>query len=232
MHSAALSVLFPAPVVVVESREPGDPAELLADEAHYVAHARLKRLQEFAAGRACARAALAHFGVHGFALRAADDRQPLWPAGYVGSITHTTGLCAAAVAARTDILALGLDSERVGAPTPDIWSTICREEELAWVASLAADERPAAVTLLFSAKEAFYKCQYPLVTEWLDFHDLRIEVPDWGESTGVFRTHAMRDLRFSRYAVMPPGRYLFHEQFVSAGVAAAADAAMTAPPGQ
>jgi hypothetical protein len=42
----------------------------------------------------------------------------------------------------------------------------------------------------------------------------------------------MRDLRFSRYAVMPPGRYLFHEQFVSAGVAAAADAAMTAPPGQ
>lgn len=222
LRSAALSVVFPATVVVVERRKPGDPNDLLADEAHYVAQARLKRLQEFAAGRACARAALEQFGVHGFVLRAAADRQPLWPDGYVGSITHTAGFCAAAAASRTHVLAIGVDSECVGAPTPDIWSTICREEELDWLQSLSAGERPAAVTLVFSAKEAFYKCQYPLVSEWLDFHDLRIELPEWGQATGVFQTHAMRELRFTRHAVIPLGRYVFHEQFVSAGIAVAA----------
>jgi 4'-phosphopantetheinyl transferase EntD len=223
VHSAALRCLFPEAVVVVERRLPGDPADLLPSEAQHVVRARAKRLQEFSAGRACARAALAEFGVEGVALPAAGDRQPVWPLGFIGSITHTTGLCAAAVATRSQILALGLDSEIVGAPTPDIWPTLCREEELRWVDTLPREQRPAAVTLLFSAKEAFYKCQYPLVAEWLDFHDLRLEVPAWADPTGRcagrFHVQPMRGIRFSEHAAMPiTGRYVFHEQFVSTGV--------------
>ena len=215
-----IRTLFPPTVVIRERRIPGDPAELHPAEAEDVARAVPKRVAEFAAGRACARAALAEFGVREFALRAAHDRQPLWPEGFIGSITHTAGFCAAAVAPRAGMLAIGLDTEIVGAPTPDIWPTISRREELTWVHSLHAGERPAATTLLFAAKEAFYKCQYPLVGEWLDFHDLRIEAGGWGESIGTFAVSATRSIRFAGRVAMPiVGRYLFHEQFVSAAVA-------------
>ena len=220
-------------MVLRERRIPGDAAELHPAEAEYVVRAVPKRIQEFAAGRACARAALAEFGVRDFALRAAPDRQPLWPDGFIGSITHTAGFCAAAVAARTNMLAIGLDSEIVGAPTLDIWPTIAGSEELAWVQALPDGERPAAVTLLFAAKEAFYKCQYPLVGEWLDFHDLRVEVGGWGGSSGTFAVSAMRRIGFARRVELPlAGRYLFHEQFVSAAVAVPAVPAVPAEPDQ
>jgi 4'-phosphopantetheinyl transferase EntD len=211
-----LASLFPVDVVVVARRSPGDPSDLMPAEALHIAKAAPKRINEFAAGRACARAALAAFGVTGFALRAAPDRQPLWPADYVGSITHTAGLCAAAVAPRGRVLALGLDSERKGAPTLDIWPTICRIEELAWVESLPSGLRAAAVTLLFSAKEALYKCQYPVTGEWLDFHDLSIAVPDWEQARGHFLVTATRAIRFARLVPFPvTGRYAFHEEFVT-----------------
>jgi 4'-phosphopantetheinyl transferase EntD len=216
-----ICALFPPTVVIRVRRTPGDPGELRPAEAEDVARAVPKRIAEFAAGRACARAALAEFGVREFALRAAPDRQPLWPAGFIGSITHTTGFCAAAVAPRASILAIGLDTEIVGAPTQDIWPTISRSEELAWVRSLPAGEQPAAVTLLFAAKEAVYKCQYPLVGEWLDFHDLRVEAGGWGESTGgTFAASPTRSIRFAERIALPiVGRYLLHEHFVSAAVA-------------
>ncbi len=222
LRSEELSPLFPKGVVVIERRPPGDPKDLKPVESHYVARARAKRLQEFAAGRACARAALAEFGIHDVELPAAADRQPLWPQGFTGSITHTQGFCAAAVALRSEILCLGLDSEIVGAPTPDIWSTVCRAEELEWVESLPAAAQSAAVTLVFSAKEAFYKAQYPLVCEWLDFHDLRIHAPEWNGVFGVFTAAATRNIRFADHVRLPiMGRYAFHEQFVSTAVSAA-----------
>jgi 4'-phosphopantetheinyl transferase EntD len=211
----AIRSLFPPSVVVVERRRPGNPADLLPAEAVYVAKAVAKRVNEFAAGRACAREALGAFGVTGFALLAAPDRQPLWPTSYVGSITHTAGFCAAAVVLRSKFMSLGLDSERSGAPSVDVWPTLCRTEELAWVDSLAPSERPAAVTLIFSAKEAVYKCQYPITGEWLDFHDLKVEVPEWGNPRGSFTVSATRDIKIAQLAKLPQGRFSFHEEFVS-----------------
>ncbi len=220
-----LAGLFPGAVVVRERRVPGDAADLLPSEAAFVKNARPKRINEFAAGRWCARSALAQLGQPHVALHPAADRQPNWPPDYVGSITHTTGFCAAAVARRSQIQAIGLDSEVVGAPSADIWATICRDEELTWVTSLPETARPAAVTLLFSAKEAFYKCQYPLVGEWLDFHDLAVQVRDFGRAMGAFAVQSCRDLQIRRLVELPiDGRYVFHEEFVSAGIVVPADA--------
>ncbi len=220
-RSATLRPLFPERVVVIERHHPGDPEDLKPVELHYVARARAKRLQEFAAGRACARAALAEFGVHDVELPAAADRQPVWPEGFTGSITHTAGFCAAAVARREEMRYLGLDSEIVGAPTPDIWTTLCRSEELEWLDTLPAADRAAAVTLVFSAKEAFYKAQYPLVSEWLDFHDVSIQAPGWSREAGVFTAAATRPIRFAEHVSWPiTGHYVFHDQFVSTAVSA------------
>lgn len=218
--SPLLASLFPAGVIVTELREPGDPAALLPAESVHLARAVAKRAQEFAAGRLCARRALREFGIDQYPLSVAADRQPMWPPGFVGSITHTAGLCAAAVASRDVVAAVGIDTEIVGHVTPDIWPTICVAGEAAWVDSLSLAEQAAAVTLIFSAKEAFYKCQFPLTGEWLDFHDLSVEPQSWGESAAQVLIRPTRRIRFEEHSPLPlSGRHLFHGEFVSVGMA-------------
>jgi 4'-phosphopantetheinyl transferase EntD len=227
MNTASLSrlvcSLFPPGVAAAELRENGDPGLLYPEEAVYLGRAVVKRAQEFAAGRLCARRALAEFGIADFPVRVADDRQPIWPDHMVGSITHTAGFCAAVVAERRRIGAVGLDSEVVGDVNGEIWPTICVPLETAWLASLPALQRAAAVTLIFCAKEAFYKCQYPAVRESLNFRDVSVAAEEWGASTGIFTIHPVRDIAIAKDLKVPlQGRYLFHEQFVTAGMALAA----------
>jgi 4'-phosphopantetheinyl transferase EntD len=217
--SADLSRLFAPGAMVAEMRGPGDPRLLLPEEAAHLGRAVPKRVSEFAAGRLCARRALAEFGIVDFPIRAAADRQPIWPESMVGSITHTAGFCAAVAARRQGADALGLDSEVVGDVRVEIWPRICAATEIDWVESLPASQRPAAVTLIFSAKEAFYKCQYPLVGEHLNFHDVRIETRSWGAADGEFQIHAAREIALcARIAFPLQGRYLFHQEWVTAGV--------------
>jgi 4'-phosphopantetheinyl transferase EntD len=218
--------LFPPGVAAAELREKGDPGLLFPEEAVYLGRAVLKRAQEFAAGRLCARRALAQFGIVDFPIRVAEDRQPIWPDHMVGSITHTAGFCAAVVAERRVTGAVGLDSEVVGDVNGEIWPSICVPYETAWLASLPASQRAAAVTLIFSAKEAFYKCQYPVVRESLDFRDVSVEAAAWGVPSGVFTIHPARQIAIAKDLTAPlQGRYLFHEQFVTAGMALAARSA-------
>jgi len=196
--SADLARLFPPGVVAAELHRPGDPQWLMPAEARFVKQAAPKRVHEFTAGRLCARRAMEEFGITGFPLSVGEDRQPLWPDGLIGSITHTAGYCAAAVAERSNIVTLGLDSETVGDVSRDIWTTICGASEAEWLCSLPAASQEAAITLIFSAKEAFYKCQFPLTHEWLDFHDLIVEPLAWlrdspnGARQGAWR-HAPTD---------------------------------------
>ena len=79
-----------------------------------------------------------------------------------------------------------------------------------------------AATLIFSAKEAFYKCQFPLVQERLDFQDASVAVDSWGAGQGVFEIRANRPMAVARYAALPlAGRYLFHEEWITTGIAIA-----------
>jgi len=221
--SPSVSRLFPPGVLAAELREAGDPGLLLPAEAAHLGRAVPERVREFAAGRLCARRALAEFGIVDFPLEVAADRQPVWPDRMLGSITHTAGYCAAAVAARRHLKALGIDSEVVGDVMAEIWPKICVPLESAWIGTLSESERAAAATLIFSAKEAFYKCQYPLAGERLNFHDVRIDVPAWGAGEGEFRLHAIRRIAVLEHALRPlEGRYRFHEAFVTAGIGLAA----------
>lgn len=122
------------------------------------------RLAEFAAGRAAARAALADAGLPPASIPMGADRAPIWPAGVFGSITHTEGV-ALAVAGRAP---LGLDAE----PDADL------PEDL--IALVAPGHDARAARLIFAAKEAAYKCQYPITRQLLDFDALEISVA--GES--------------------------------------------------
>jgi 4'-phosphopantetheinyl transferase EntD len=221
--SLGLKSLFPPAVVGAELSEPGDASLLLPEEAEYLGRAVPKRVQEFAAGRLCARRALAEFGIADFPVRVARDRQPLWPDILVGSITHTEGYCAAVVAERRHLAAIGIDTEVVGHVTPELWAQILIPAEAGWIASLAAAERAAAITFIFAAKEAFYKCQYPLVGEWLNFSDLYVRAHTWGVPHGTFSVAATRPIAVFNRAAAPlagslPGSYRFHDGLVSAGI--------------
>ena len=238
--SVALQGLFPAGVAAAQMGEGGDPALLYPAEAASLARAAPKRIAEFAAGRLCARRALAEFGIADFPIVAAPDRQPIWPDTLVGSITHTHGLCVAVVAERRRFLGLGIDCEVVARMEPGVCERICTPEESEWIASLPPSQQTAAAVLIFSAKEAFYKCQYPLVAEWLNFRDLCIDVEwrpplersqsdDTGQRAGdtalrtddtaTFIVRPTRPIALAHRVPMPvQGRYCFHRQFVAAGV--------------
>jgi 4'-phosphopantetheinyl transferase EntD len=210
-----------------------------------------QRAREFAAGRLCARRALAEFGMEEFPIERAADRQPIWPPGIGGSITHTAGFCAAVAARRETTTAIGLDTETVGGTAPrrasqsgappgisalgrtppggvkpHLWPSICVAAELEWLESLPEPQRVPAATLIFSAKEAFDKCQYPLTRQHLGFHDACIELREWNEESGRFFLSSSRSIEFAAHAPLPiTGRYAFHGDWVSAGVFAAAGGA-------
>lgn len=217
--SANLRSLFPPGALVAELRGPGDPKALLPDEADGLHRAVPKRAQEFAAGRLCARRLLSEFGIEDFPLKAAKDRQPLWPDSLVGSITHTAGFCAAVAARKNQTRALGIDSELAASVREELWRWICTPDETSWLRTLPPAEQSAAATLIFSAKEAFYKCQFPLVQERLVFHDASVDVGSWAEQ-GTFEIRANRPIALARHATLPlQGRYLFHEEWITTGIA-------------
>jgi 4'-phosphopantetheinyl transferase EntD len=223
--SPGFQSLFTCGVIAAELRQGAAVELLLPAEAACLGRSAPARAREFAAGRLCARRALAELGVADFALVAAPDRQPVWPHWVVGSITHTTGLCAAAVAPAGRFLGLGVDTEIVGRVTAQLWPKICVPAERAWIGSLPLAQRPAAATLVFAAKEAFYKCQSPLTGEWLGFKDLHIDVVGFAPAagpgaTGNFRVTPTRRIALAARLPTPiSGRYRFHEEFVSAGIA-------------
>jgi 4'-phosphopantetheinyl transferase EntD len=121
----------------------------------HVAKSAEKRRREFTLGRACARSALAGLGHGDVVIAKGDDGAPVWPAGIVGSITHTKGYAAALAGESRRFAGVGIDAERKGGVTPELWPRLftLAEQEI-----LRAQLDPSlAATLFFSAKEASYK---------------------------------------------------------------------------
>jgi enterobactin synthetase component D / holo-[acyl-carrier protein] synthase len=169
--------LLPAGVVAVEALEdlPGDT--VFPGEEDLVANAVEARRREFVTARRCAREALAELGHAPAPIRSGPKREPWWPVGVVGSITHTAGFRAAAVAPRSVLASIGIDTEQNGRLPNGIEEsiTVSGEREM-----LAALNRAFPAThwgrLLFSAKESIYKAWYPLTGRWLGFEDARLTI--------------------------------------------------------
>ncbi len=199
-----IAALFSAGAVAYETQEMNSANALLPEEQQFLTSAAPKRVYEFAAGRACARAALKQLGYGVVALPVGADRAPQWPTGANGSITHTDGFCAAVVASTAQIRSLGLDVEPAGSVKPHLWRRICSPEELATLHSLDAGTALATATLIFSAKEAFYKCQHTLTGQWLGFADINVTI----EADG-FTVRPRRPLQITDHCPGPwRGQYL------------------------
>ena len=173
--------LLDDPDCAVAECDGSSPPPLAPGEEAFVENAVPKRRRQFAAGRGCARAALHALGheAQGVPILRGDKREPVWPAGFAGSITHTEGHCAAAVVRVGRLVGVGIDVER-GAPLDDaLLERICSPDERAAVDALATRgerERGAWGKVVFSAKEAFYKAYYPLGGLVLGFGDAHVEL--------------------------------------------------------
>ncbi|WP_229402793.1 4'-phosphopantetheinyl transferase family protein [Micromonospora okii] len=162
------------PEVAVAVAGPDDwRGELLPEEGACLGERAVEsRRRDFTAGRVCARRALARLGVPAVAVPSAPNRAPVWPAGVVGTITHTPGYCAAAVARADEVRSVGMDAERHRELNAGVRRLVGLPEEWDDCARLPGGISWAAV--LFSVKETIYKVWHPVVGTWLDFHDARV----------------------------------------------------------
>jgi len=165
-----------------------DIDRLYAEELPIVDAAIEKRRREFVAGRVLGRRALAELGFAASPILRAEDRGPIWPDGAVGSITHTDRICAVAVARQSELRSVGIDIEQRRAMTPRMHRMILTEKEREWVETADPEQTALRALLVFSAKEAVYKCQRPLTGVFLGFHDVELSVDD---ALGVFRTEVL-----------------------------------------
>ncbi|MDR2214655.1 MAG: 4'-phosphopantetheinyl transferase superfamily protein [Nevskiaceae bacterium] len=188
--------------IAAERLGTGDPATLLPEESAIAHRWAPKRIAEFAAGRECARLAMQALGLPPQPMPPQPDRRPRWPEGLTGSITHCQGFAAAAVARTGALRSLGIDAELVGALEPDLWPRILGDEEQQWLARQPSPQQRLWATVIFSAKEAWYKCQNPLTGWFLEFHEARIHVQNDPGGQG----EALFDLLVESRGIRLPGR--------------------------
>ncbi|GAA1297365.1 4'-phosphopantetheinyl transferase family protein [Saccharothrix xinjiangensis] len=211
--------LLPPPISAFDVFGDPDGVVLFPEEEEHVAKAVDKRRREFATGRHCARAALGALGFPPSPLLPGPKREPTWPAGVVGSITHCNGYRAAAVARADQVRAIGIDAEP-NEPTPDgVLGAIALPAELAQVDRLrGSGDKVAWDRLLFSAKETVYKAWFPLTRRWLGFEDAELTInPDDGTFIAriLVETPVVDGVAVTGFT----GRWLAREGFVVTAIA-------------
>jgi len=135
-----------------------------------------RRLDEYLAGRYCAQKALEQFGEREyFPIKSRESRAPAWPAGFIGSISHTKQTAWAVIARLDKVKAIGNDIEIImpAKTAKNIQEKICTAAERAAFSANYATQLnfPTYVTLIFSAKESLYKALYPLFEVYFGFTD-------------------------------------------------------------
>jgi 4'-phosphopantetheinyl transferase EntD len=191
------------------------------EEAEQVATAVPARRVEFAAGRHCARSALARLSIRDFVLRNGPDRAPRWPVGVVGAITHTRraggdGYCGAVVGRNDRVVTVGLDAEPAEPLKSSLWPRVLTATERRSLETTAAGAAGYLARVVFSAKECFYKAQFPLSRQFLRFHDVEITL-DLDQAT--FTAALTPDAPVGLPLTSCRGRFLSIDGFVVTGIA-------------
>lgn len=128
----------------------------------------VKRQAEFLAGRYCAARALARAGQAGHQVAVGPNREPLWPPGWRGAITHTRQQAIAVVASSVDGVGIDLEAIMDARQATEFAPVIITASELA-LGRAAGLDMPTLVSLCFSLKESIFKALYPQVGRYFGF---------------------------------------------------------------
>lgn len=134
------------------------------------------------AGRDVARMLCGQLGVPVKEIPRTAERYPLWPSGFVGSISHDRDFAAAVVAPAHRLRGIGIDIEPAEALQPGICDIVSSRVEMS-----AFSDIPFGDKALFSIKEAVFKAVYPLDGRFLDFHEVAVARPARTAKTGYGR---------------------------------------------
>ena len=155
-----------------------------------------ERVLQYALGRFAAHRALEQLGQKPSppVLRG-EIRQPLWPQGFCGSITHCQGHAVAAAARLSEARAIGVDLEFVSEKQNlGIARRICLAEEYDWMMSGTSAnpvETHRRFFALFSAKETLFKALFPSTGKYFGFQDAKLF---WNAGHSSFSATLIADL--------------------------------------
>lgn len=137
-------------------------AAVASEEAPAPAASAGGREREFMKGRVCARQALGALVYPDLAIERGPDREPVWPSGIVGSISHTSDYCVAVAARKQHLVSIGVDAEKTIPLSRRVVRKVCDEAELKQVMALPAELQSICPIVFFSAKESLFKCLFQL----------------------------------------------------------------------
>lgn len=200
-----LSPLYPSNVVIIHATEEMWATPVHMEEERLIQGSVTKRQRQFRAGRNAAHAALRQLDAPTGPLLRGENRQPTWPQGFFGSISHCNDSCVAACAKEGVIVSLGLDVEPLEPLKPGINCYIETDDEREFMQR--HPELPPR--LIFSAKESLYKCYYPLVERFFGFHSVVLDI-DISRQQYRFRPSAACKIDF-------PQNHTFHGRYLITG---------------
>lgn len=176
---------------------PARAPEINRDEWRLVRSAGKKRQREFACGRRLAHQALEQLGYPTAFIDQDEKGCPIWPTDVVGSISHTDKYCIAAVAREKSCSSLGIDLEEILRMKKSLWPRLFTEVEIGILREhVDPFEQSRHAAIIFSTKEALYKCDFPLNRRWLDFKDVQVVV---GDRPGHLLIEVMNDEKIMKY---------------------------------
>lgn len=132
----------------------------------------LKRRNHFLSGRRCAQQLISPFLKETAPILKNKDRSPQWPDGIKGSITHDNDLAAALILhPDSPFKGVGIDIEDLTRKlSPAVSKHILTDWELSqWNKNKEGISQETRI--IFSIKEAIFKCFHPLNKIYLGFHD-------------------------------------------------------------
>ncbi len=163
------------PRVVVTNSRISAAKTLHPVERSYIANAVESRVLEFETGRFCARHALQQLGVSDSpTIPVGSWREPIWPRGFVGSITHDGGFCVVAVAKKRDHSGIGTDLVDMRHHVePDVISVVATAMEAERSNEISKDPE-RIIKMLICAKEATIKIVSPQLRRFVDMTELEL----------------------------------------------------------
>ena len=147
-----------------------------AEENYFSQLSSVSRKEHYRSGRICAGEVLSKLGTLGQpVLRDPQTREPLWPEGISGAITHCGKWAAAAAGKTSDVSGIGIDLEDLERQVDSrISRHVCIPEEQKWLQECGEDFLEQNLKIIFSAKESIFKAFFPYTRTYLHFHDARI----------------------------------------------------------
>lgn len=134
------------------------------------------RQLSFLAGRLCAEHGLRTSGSDIVGpLGRGESGEALWPEGWRGSISHTRHIALAVVMPRNGRFGIGIDAEEImdDRSLDDVLQVCAHKDDRRFIAEGAASACLAG-TVMFCAKEAYYKAMHGVTRRFIDFDEISL----------------------------------------------------------